>query len=66
MAKISEFFGMGGYAGYVWFSYAVTAILLVGMLVASRRLLRSNKATYEMLVSAGSANNKDETVEKKT
>ncbi len=26
--SMSEFFYMGGYAGYVWFSYGLTAVLL--------------------------------------
>jgi heme exporter protein D len=32
----SEFFNMGGYALYVWGSYAVAAIVLVGNVVAAR------------------------------
>ncbi|HER27686.1 MAG TPA: heme exporter protein CcmD [Rhodospirillales bacterium] len=62
MESIIEYFAMGGYAGYVWPAYGVTAVILVIMLVASRRMLRANQAIYETL--AGSE--KDGTVEKKT
>jgi len=40
----AEFFAMGGYAGYVWGSYAVTALCLaieVAMLRRRRRAARS-------------------------
>jgi heme exporter protein D len=30
----SEFFAMGGYALYVWGSYAVTLVVLIGEIVA--------------------------------
>jgi len=66
MASIAEFFGMGGYAGYIWPSYIVTVVLMVGLLVVSRRQLRSNEQTYKMLDAARSEENKDGTVEKKT
>jgi heme exporter protein D len=35
----AEFFAMGGYAGYVWGSYAVTALCLIvePLVVRSRR-----------------------------
>lgn len=35
MDGINEFFAMGGHAGYVWPAYAVTAIVMLGVLVAS-------------------------------
>ena len=31
--ELREFFAMGGYAFYVWSSYAITSVLLVGMAV---------------------------------
>lgn len=39
---MAEFFAMGGYAGFVWGSYGVTALLLVtevAMLVRRRRTI---------------------------
>jgi heme exporter protein D len=32
---ITEFFAMGGYAGYVWPAYGLTALVLGGVLFAS-------------------------------
>ncbi len=34
---MSEFLAMGGYAGYVWSAFAITAAVLVGNLFAARR-----------------------------
>ena len=41
-----EFFNMGGYAFYVWGSYGVTAVLIVGELL----LLRSHRQKALTLV----------------
>ncbi len=40
---------MGGYAAFVWPSFAITAVVLVGLLVASLRWLRSNEAALDAL-----------------
>jgi heme exporter protein D len=44
MSALSHFFGMGGYAGYVWPAYAVFFIVLIADNVAPRlrrrRILR--------------------------
>ncbi len=61
MDTIMEFLGMGGYGGYVWPSYLVTAAVLIAMLAASLRLLRSNEATIRDLEKT----TKDETGEEK-
>ncbi len=44
---VSAFLDMGGYAAFVWPSFAITAVVLVGMLVASLRWLRSNEAALD-------------------
>lgn len=36
----SEFFAMGGYAAYVWSSYALTAVVLVANIVLPLRQRR--------------------------
>ncbi|HYG86315.1 MAG TPA: heme exporter protein CcmD [Azospirillum sp.] len=46
---MAEFFAMGGYAAYVWPAYAVTALVLVGLLVTTLRGLRSHEATLKAL-----------------
>jgi heme exporter protein D len=40
---------MGGYARFVWPAFAVTAIVMVALLVLSRRALRVNESTLEAL-----------------
>ena len=47
--SVSTFLDMGGYAAFVWSSYAITAVVLVGMLVASLRWLRSTEAALNAL-----------------
>lgn len=32
---MSEFFNMGGYAGYIWPAYGVSALVLIGLIVQS-------------------------------
>ncbi len=36
---------MGGYAAFVWPSFGVTALVLVGLLMISLRFLRASEAT---------------------
>ena len=53
--SVSAFLDMGGYAAFVWPSFAITAVVLVGMLVASLRWLRSNEAALDALQAERSA-----------
>ena len=46
---MTEFFAMGGYAAYVWPAYALAALVMVGLLVASLRGLREREATLKAL-----------------
>ena len=39
MSALTDFFDMGGYAAYVWPSYALTLIVVVLNIVWARRLL---------------------------
>jgi heme exporter protein D len=43
MSNLSEFFDMGGYAAYVWPSYALTLIVVVLNIVWARRLLAKSR-----------------------
>lgn len=43
VTSLLEFFAMGGYAFYVWTSYALTAVLLVGIVGWSARQLKSTQ-----------------------
>ncbi len=46
---MATFFDMGGYGVYIWPGYALTTVVLVGILVASIRFLRSNEAHLQAL-----------------
>ncbi len=41
---MTEFFAMGGYAAYVWWSYGITAAILVGLAVVTIKRGRSRRA----------------------
>ena len=43
MDSLGTFLQMGGYAFYIWTSYAVTAAILIGLLVATLRSVRANE-----------------------
>ncbi len=45
-ASWSDFFAMGGYAFYVWGSYAVTAVLMVAEVIL---VMRRHRETRERL-----------------
>ena len=49
MESLSSFLNMGGYGGYVWPSYALTALVMVGVLVGSIRAARAREAELEQL-----------------
>jgi len=57
---MQEFFSMGGYAVYVWPSYGLTAIVMLGLLVASVRSLKSTEATFARLQRALAAQSASE------
>ena len=46
---MSEFLAMGGYAAYVWPSYILVALVMVGLLLVSWRGLKSKEATLKSL-----------------
>jgi len=47
------FFAMGGYAAYVWPSYALTAVTLAGMLGWTVRTLRARRRLEQELAAMG-------------
>ena len=49
MDSLSTFLDMGGYAGFVWPSFAITILVLVVLLVASLRSLKAREATLAQL-----------------
>ncbi|MEQ9346634.1 MAG: heme exporter protein CcmD [Thalassospira sp.] len=46
---MSEFFSMGGYGSYIWGSYAITAIAMFALLIATLRGLRASRLEREQL-----------------
>ena len=46
---MSEFFAMGGYAAFVWWSYGLTTAVLVGLAVFAVRRGRSRRAELDAL-----------------
>ncbi len=49
MDGLHDFFDMGGYAVWVWTSYGVSALGLIGMLVWSARTLKAREKEFEDL-----------------
>jgi heme exporter protein D len=46
---MSAYFEMGGYAAYVWPSYALAVVVLAGILTASLRAMRTREAQLKVL-----------------
>ena len=49
MEATDSFFAMGGYAVYVWPCLIMTAVVMLGLLVLSRKRLRENQKAVEQL-----------------
>ena len=49
MSAVSEFLRMGGYAPFVWPAYAVTAAVMLGLLVQSLVSYRASKRELDRL-----------------
>lgn len=53
--SLAEFLHMGGYAGYVWSCYGLTAVILVGIeWSAQRRLSHARKSAARRAAIASS------------
>jgi heme exporter protein D len=46
---MTEFFAMGGYAAFIWPAFAITAIVLAGLLMISLRGVRVREARLDAL-----------------
>lgn len=60
MQAVSDFFAMGGHAGYIWPAFAVTFVGMVGLLFAtlrgwrqSEQMLRSLRQERRRMPAAG-------------
>ncbi|MBI3453913.1 MAG: heme exporter protein CcmD [Rhodospirillales bacterium] len=56
---MAEFVAMGGYAAYVWPSYALTAAVLIGLLWSSLRALRAREADLAREDGRGESRRRD-------
>ena len=52
MDRIATFFAMGGYAAYVWPAFAITAIVMTGLLVETLRTLHRREREMAELEAA--------------
>lgn len=46
---MSEFFAMGGYATFVWWSYGITAAVLIGLAIVAIQRGRARRAELAAL-----------------
>ena len=51
---------MGGYGGYVWPAFGVTAVVLLGLLLASLRSLRAREEMLAALQRKGASDARGE------
>ena len=52
MEQVRIFFAMGGYGGFVWPAFALTAAVLIGLLMTSLRRLRTLQSDLARLQAA--------------
>jgi len=48
---MTVFFEMGGYAGFIWPAYGAVTVVLVGLMVLSRRALKAAETELAALES---------------
>ena len=64
MKMFLDFIYMGGYAGFVWPAFGLTALLMIGLLVQTQLGKKTNQRTFELLKSSlrqPATNKSDET-----
>lgn len=57
---MQDFLSMGGYGAYVWPSYGLTALVLLALLVASVRGLKSTESQFDRLKAATDAKGRNQ------
>ena len=55
MTSLSSFLDMGGYGAFVWPSFAISAVLLIGVFYLSVRSLKANRLALESLSAESNA-----------
>ena len=46
---MSEFFEMGGHAGYIWPAYGLVTLVMLALFEASRRFAKRNEALLKVM-----------------
>ncbi len=59
MDKVATFFAMGGYAAYVWPAFAITAIVMIGLLIETLHTLHRRERELAELESARPGRNRE-------
>lgn len=49
MDSFRDFLAMGGYGAFVWPAFAITAVVMIGVLIASVKGLRAREAELDSL-----------------
>jgi heme exporter protein D len=57
MDTVQAFLDMGGYGGFVWPAFGITALVLAGLLIVSLRSLKAREATLAALQAGSSRSN---------
>lgn len=52
MDAIADFLRMGGYAAFIWPAFGLAALVMGGFAVQSRRALRADQRTLDLLQAA--------------
>ena len=52
MQQVSDFLTMGGYGGFVWPAFGLTALVMVWLLASSLRRLRENERLLARMQAA--------------
>ena len=50
---MAEFFHMGGYAAFIWPAFGIVAVVLLALMLVSRRTLKAQERTLAALEEAG-------------
>ena len=49
METISAYLDMGGHGGFIWPAYAIVTVVMVGLMIVSRRSLKAAEETLKKL-----------------
>ena len=47
--SLNEFLSMGGYGSFIWATYGLSALVLIGLFIQSQRFLKTSEAELNSL-----------------